>query len=87
MVGMLVFLLLGLLKFIIIMFLLGLVVYVLIRRKLKRRSERNLSFQVINSLSRVKFSALLNQGDPDEECVICFNEYKEEDIVSRLDCN
>jgi len=87
MVGMLIYLLLGLLKFIIIMFLLSLVLCVLVRRKLKRRSDRNMSFQVINSLSRVKFSAMLNQGDPDEECVICFNEYKSEDIVSRLDCN
>jgi hypothetical protein len=55
MVGMLIFLLLGLLKFIVIMFLIGLVMYVLIQRKLKRRKERNMSLQVINSLSRVKF--------------------------------
>ena len=60
MVGMLIFLLLGLLKFIIIVFLIGLVMYVLVRRKLKRRSERNMSFKIINSLSRVKFSAMLN---------------------------
>lgn len=74
-VGMTIFLLLGLMKFIVIMFLVFLVLYVLIQRKLKRRKERNMSLQVINSLSRVKFSALLNQGDPDEECSICFNEY------------
>jgi Ring finger domain len=87
MVGMLIFLILGLLKFLLILFIVFFVIYVIVYRRLKRRSERSMSLLVINSLSRVKFSALLNQGEPDEECVICFNEYKDEDIVSRLDCN
>jgi len=60
MVGMLVFLILGLLKFLVIMAVVCMVLYIVVNRKLKRRSQRRMSINVINSLSRVKFSALLN---------------------------
>jgi len=60
MVGMLVFLILGLLKFLVIMAVVSMVLYIVVNRKLKRRSQRRMSINVINSLSRVKFSALLN---------------------------
>ena len=57
-------------------------------RKLKRRQERSASRDILRSIGRIKYSALsIGQSEPDEECSICFTEFGEEDIVTKLSCN
>ena len=69
---MLIFLILGMLKLIFLALVISLVVYILVQRKLNKRNQRKMSVRVLKNLSKVKFSALINSGDPDEECSICF---------------
>ena len=57
---MLIFLILGMLKLIFLALVISLVVYILVQRKLNKRNQRKMSVRVLKSLSKVKFSALIN---------------------------
>jgi len=60
MLAMLIFLILGLLKISFVIVLIALVSYIIIMRKLNRRNEKRKSLGVLRSLSKVKFSSLVN---------------------------
>jgi len=82
------FLVLGALKLVLVIIVIIVLVWVHISQKLQRRGQRNASKDVLRSLSKIKYSALsIGQNETDEECSICFVEYTEEDIVTKLDCN
>ena len=57
-------------------------------RHLQRHKERNASKDILRSLGRIKYSALsIGQNETDEECSICFTEYADDDVVTKLSCN
>ena len=80
------FIIIGMVKILLCVIVLFIVIYIVIQRKIQRRSDQLASVNVLRSLQQVRFNAL-NQADPDEECVICYIEYKEEDVVTQLKCN
>lgn len=80
------FIFLGLIKIFLFVVVLVVIGYIMVQRKLKKRNDRLASVDVLRSLQSVRFNAL-SQADPDEECIICYIEYKDEDIVTRLRCN
>lgn len=59
-----------------------------IARKLKRHNERSASKEILRSLARIKYSAIsIGTNESDEECSICFSDFGEDDIVTKLSCN
>ena len=85
---MLMFLILAILKFILVLVIIGILIYVCTRIRLQRRNERSASKDILRSLGRVKYSALsLGQNETDEECSICFVEFTSDDVVTKLTCN
>jgi hypothetical protein len=86
MLVMFMFIIIGLIKLFLFVLVLGIVAYILIQRKIKKRNDRLASVNVLRSLQSVRFNAL-SQADPDEECIICYIEYKDDDVVTRLKCN
>lgn len=44
-----------------------------------------LTVSIIKNLQRTKFSKAFFSGE--EECIICWNQYNEQDNVTKLQCN
>ena len=84
---MLMYLVIGYLKMICFLGIVLLVLVWFIMGKLQKNRRRDLSLGIIRGIASVKFSALMNQGESDEECSICFEAYANEDLVSKLECN
>ena len=43
---------------------------------------------MLRSIQKIRYRTLANDIDnSDEECIICYMEYKDEDVVSKLGCN
>ena len=86
---MVMFLILAAIKILVILAAILLLCYTLVMHKLQKRNERAASRNILRSLGRIKYSALsqIGQGETDEECSICFTEYGEDDIVTKLSCN
>jgi len=54
----------------------------------RKRNERSRSKAILRSLQTVRFSALTTiSGQPDEECIICYEEYQPKDTLTKLNCN
>lgn len=87
---MVMFLIIAAIKILVILFAVFILCYHFIARKMQQRNEKAASKNILRSLGRIKYSALNELGlggDPDEECSICFMEYGENDIVTKLECN
>ena len=85
---MVLFLIMSAFKLLLVLVVIGILSYVLLSQRLKRRSDRAASKDILRSLAKIKYSALsLGQGETDEECSICFCPYGEDDIVTKLECN
>ena len=58
-------------------------------RRYNRRKQRNATKGILRGLAKIKYSALVMNAvaKEDEECSICFCEYIDEDIVTKLSCN
>lgn len=84
---MLMYLIVGYLKMVMFLGIVLLVIIWVIMRKLQKNRHRDLSLGIIRNIASVKFSALMNQGESDEECSICFEAYTNECLVSKLECN
>ncbi len=84
------FLVMGVFKMLLYLAVIGITLFILIRgyrhEQLERRQASIQSVHILNSLSRVSFSAL-NMREPDEECIICYEKYTDDDSVIKLDCN
>ena len=89
MIIMVLFLVLAVIKLLVILAVLGILCLHFVANKMKKRNERAASKNILRSLGRIKYSALgsIGQSETDEECSICFMEYTEEDIVTKLECN
>ena len=82
------FLILGAFKLILVLVVLGILAFVAVSDRLRRRRQKDASKDILRSLAKIKYSALsIGQNEPDEECAICFTEYGEDDIVTKLSCN
>ena len=82
------FLVLGAFKLLLIFIVLLVFFIASMSQRLRRKREKNASKDILRSLGRIKYSALsIGQNETDEECAICFCEYTEEDIVTKLSCN
>ena len=85
---MLMFLILAMLKLLLLLVIIGIMMYMCIMRRRQRANERSASKDILRSLGRVKYSALsINQNETDEECSICFVEFTNDDVVTKLECN
>jgi len=84
---MLLYIIVGYLKMVLFLGVVVLVIIWVILRKLQKNRHRDLSLGIIRNIVNVKFSALINQGESDEECSICFERYTNDCIVSKLNCN
>ena len=85
---MLFFLIYAALKIVIIFVAIGVACFFCYRRQRQRYNERAASSDILRSLSQVKYSALsIAQSETDEMCSVCFVDFTEEDIVTKLDCN
>ena len=43
---------------------------------------------MLRSIQKIRYRSLADEvGNTDEECTICWEEYSEDDLVSKLDCN
>lgn len=61
---------------------------ILILRSKASANRRDKSKDVIKTLSVFKYHALMeSQQETDLECTICFCEYADDDIVTKLKCN
>ena len=89
MMVMVMFLILAAIKILVVLGAILVLCYHLIMLKLQRRNEKAASRSILRSLGRIKYSALnqIGQGETDEECSICFIEYGEDDVVTKLSCN
>jgi hypothetical protein len=73
--------------FLLILMMIALVISLIVKR-MQKRSERSASRNILRSLARIKYSALsVASAESDEECSICFCEYTDNCIVTKLDCN
>lgn len=72
------------------MLLFGLVLVILLialaLKHIKFLRQKEVTQGVIRSLASFKYHALMTR-ESEEECSICCNEYKEDDVVTRLDCS
>ena len=58
------------------------------RRFSNKRSQRKQISALMRSISKVKFSEELFGAMGDEnECIICMTSYKEDDMITKLNCN
>lgn len=82
------FLVLAAIKIVLLVIVLFIMCCVFASRHLKRRNERSASKDILRSLTTIKYRALgFGQNETDEECSICFSEYTDDDIVTKLSCN
>ena len=83
-----IFLLMGTLKLVLFGFVLLIVIGIFVLKACKHRNKLNQSQGVIRSLTSFKYHALMEtQQETDKECSICYCDYQEDDIVSKLSCN
>ena len=89
MIVMVLFLVLAAIKLLVIIGVIAILIYTCIANKMKKRNERAASRGILRSLGRIKYSTLssIGQSETDEECSICFCDYTDEDIVTKLECN
>ena len=52
----------------------------------RNRNQQRQSKDILRNISRVPYMSLVS-NDPESECIICYNEYTENDMVTKLDCN
>ena len=82
------FLLLGVLKLVLFLVVLGIMIYIFVASRLRKRKARNASVAVLRSIQKIRYQSLAGDtADTEEECIICYMEYTDDDIVSRLQCN
>lgn len=85
---MVMFLVLGVLKLVLILIAAIIVLYLTISNRLRNRNRRSASVQVLRSIQKIRYSSLAGEeNNTEEECIICYREYSEEDIVTKLKCN
>lgn len=62
-------------------------VYIKLRRMSSNRSRRSETSRIMQSISRVKFSEeLFGAISEENECIICMTPFKEDDMITKLDC-
>jgi hypothetical protein len=82
------FLLVGYLYFILFTYVFVVVTIMLLHRGRGRRERINNSALILNSLSRIQFSeSLFGALSNENECIICMQSYKTEDMITNLGCN
>ena len=82
------FLLLGVLKLVLFLVVIGIMVYIAVQSRIRRKKRRNASVQVLRSIQKIRYRSLADDVDQtEEECIICYMEYTDDDLVSKLDCN
>ena len=85
---MVMFLVIGVLKFVLLLAILGIMIYISIANKIKKRKQRNASVRVLQSISKIRYSSISeNINNTEDECIICYMEYNDEDTVTKLKCN
>ena len=82
------FLLLGVLKLILFIVVIGIMIYIAVQSRIRRKKRRNASVQVLRSIQKIRYRSLADDIEQtEEECIICYMEYTEDDMVTKLDCN
>ena len=78
----------GVLKSIVFVVSISIMAYVEIGRRNYRKNQANASVKILKSIQKISYKSLANDTeDTDKECVICYQEYGEDDTVSKLKCN
>ena len=83
-----IFLIIGCIKVFLLLIAVMILIYIKIRARLRRRNQQSASKSILRSLALIKYSALdLTTEVGEEECSICFCEFGNTDVVTKLDCN
>ena len=87
MMTMFLLLILGYCYFVLYAMFIGLLIYMKMRRLSRRRNNRSQTQQIMQSISRVRFSEdLFGAISEENECIICMAPFTNEDMVTKLDC-